>query len=193
MNEKIALIAERIRGLRDMLGISAEDMARAVELSPEEYAEYEAGTKDYSFTFLYKAAGRLGVDITELLTGDMPKLKLFSLIRAGEGLPIERRRDFSYQHMAYLFKDKAAEPFCVTAKYDEAEEGEPVALSRHEGQEFDYILEGSLRMKIEDHEFIMNPGDAVYYDARHGHGMAAHGGKDCRFLAVVIKTEGSKM
>lgn len=74
MNEKILQIAERIQGLRELLGISEQEMCDTLQLTPEAYAEYEAGRRDFSFSLLYEIARRLGVDITELITGDMPRL-----------------------------------------------------------------------------------------------------------------------
>jgi len=191
MNERIRMIAQRLTGMRDLLDITLEDMAEATGVSIEEYREYEAGMRDYSFTFLFRAANRLGIDITELLTGENPKLSLYQYVPAGEGLPIERRKGFQYQHMAYLFRNKGAEPFVVNAKFES--EDVVIPYSTHEGQEYDYVLEGQMRMKVEDHEFIMKKGDSVIYNASSRHGMAACGGEDCKFLAVIIKnTEGEK-
>ena len=192
MNEKIMQIAERIRGLRELLEIPVEDMCRTLQLSGEDYAEYEAGRRDFSFSLLYEIAHKLGVDITELITGEMPRLSRFSLIRAGEGLPIERRKGFAYQHMAYLFKNRNSEPFRVVAKYDEALVNKPIHLSNHSGHEFDYVLSGTLKVQIEDHIMDLHPGDAVYYDAHNNHGMIAVGGEDCVFLAVISGGDGDR-
>ena len=192
MKEQLEIIAERIRGLRELEGVTEQEMAVLLDISAEDYQAYESGARDFSFTFLYTVAGKLGVDITELLTGDVPKLRLCSLVRNGEGLPIERRRGFAYQHMAYMFRDKAADPFRVTAKFDREYDASEIALSRHDGQEYDMVLKGSLKFVLEGREMLLNEGDAVYYDARHGHGMAAAGGADCEFLAVVIKTDAGK-
>lgn len=192
MNEKILQIAERIQGLRELLGISEQEMCDTLQLTPEAYAEYEAGRRDFSFSLLYEIARRLGVDITELITGDMPRLSRFSLIRAGEGLPIERRKGFAYQHMAYLFKNRNSEPFRVVARYDKSLIGKPIALSSHAGHEFDYILSGTLLVQIEDHQMELHPGDAIYYDAHNRHGMIAAGGEDCTFLAVISGGEQDK-
>ena len=49
--ENIAAIAERIRGLRDIVGVSAAEMAKALDISEQEYLEYEKGQTDFSFTF----------------------------------------------------------------------------------------------------------------------------------------------
>jgi len=192
MNEQMMLIAKRISELRDLFDKSAEEMADITGVTPDEYRELENGGSDFSFTFLYKAARAFGVDITDLLTGEMPKLTGYDLTRAGEGLPIVRRAGFKYLHTSYLFKDKTAEPFVVTAKHDKALEQGPITMNRHDGQEYDFILEGSLRMCVDGHEFIMNAGDCVYYDSSKPHGMTAAGGADCKFIAIILKPDGDK-
>lgn len=187
MEDKIIEIAERIRGMREDLGISAAEMAGIVELSEGEYLEYESGRRDFSFTFLFKTAARLGLDISELITGSSPTLHVFTHVKKNKGLRIERRKGFKYQSLAYLFKNRNAEPFVVEAPYDEAAAKAEIPQRGHEGQELDFVLKGALRMKIDDHEFIMKEGDSVYYDATHPHGMVAADGQDCVFIAVVIK------
>ena len=186
MDQRIMEIAERIRELRDVLEISVADMAAQLGTPEAEYREYEAGNLDFSFTFLYRCAQIFHVDIVELLTGEVPKLSFYTVVRAETGLPIKRRKGFSYHHLAYRFKGKMAEPFLVTAPYSEEAQNEPMALSYHAGQEFDYVLEGSLKVQLEDYVEILHPGDAIYYDSGHGHGMVATGGSACTFLAFVI-------
>ncbi len=191
MNEQIAKIAERIKGLRELNDISVEEMAHVTHTTPEEYLRYEAGELDFSITFLYNVARLVGADMVELLTGELPRLSHFSLIRAGQGLPISRRIGFTYQHMAYLFRDKVAEPLYVTAKYEADKVDAPISLNSHDGQEMDYVLTGKLRVQIGDRVVDMDPGDCLYYDAAQKHGMVAIEG-DCTFIAVVIKTEEGK-
>ena len=161
-------------------------------ITEAEYQEYEAGNKDFSFTFLYNCAQKFGVDIIELLTGETPRLSFYSIVRKGEGLNIERRKGFTYQHMAYRFQDKTAEPFLVTAPYFAEEQDQPIHLSRHPGQEFDYIIKGQLKVQMEGHTEYLHEGDAIYYDSGHGHGMIATGGEECVFLAIVMKDEEEK-
>ncbi|HBR03493.1 MAG TPA: XRE family transcriptional regulator, partial [Ruminiclostridium sp.] len=179
MGDRIMEIAERIRGLREDMGIPADEMAEIVEMTREEYMECESGKQDFSFTFLYKVATRLGIDISELITGNSPTLSVYTHVRKGKGLRIERRKGLKYHSLAYLFKNRNAEPFLVEAAYDEdADKGE-ILLRHHDGQEFDYILSGSLKVRIDDHEFVMSEGDSVYYDASHRHGMVAANGESC--------------
>ena len=189
MEQQMEMIAKRIKGMRTLLEISVREMAEIVGVTEEEYTACEEGRQDFSFTFLFKCANAFGVDITELVTGDVPKLSFFTLVRKGDGMPIERRQGFRYRHLAYLMKNRLCEPFVVTARYSDEEQEQPIHLSTHRGQEFDYILSGSLKVQLENHVVIMNEGDSIYYDSSRGHGMIAAGGKDCVFLAVVIKEE----
>lgn len=187
METRILEIAERIKGLREMMDFTPEQMAQAVGISLSEYLAYEGGQEDFNFTFLYKCADKFGVDIVELLTGENPRLSFYSIVRAGEGLDIKRREGFKYEHLGYRFKNKIAETFLVSAPYIPEEQEEPIRLSTHEGQEFDYIISGSLKTRMEDHVEVLNAGDAIYYDSGRGHGMIATGGQECVFLAIVMR------
>lgn len=189
MENKLREIAERIRTLREIAGLSTTEAARLTDQSEDEYNKLESGESDFSFTFIYKCAQLFGVDVTDILKGSSPTLSSFSITHKGEGLPIVRRKGFNYNNLAPLFKNKVAEPFFVTARYNPDEQNHPIKLSTHEGQEFDYILKGSLKVQIDDHVDVINEGDAIYYNSGTPHGMIAYGG-DCEFLAVVINAQG---
>lgn len=168
MENRLREIAERIRTLREIAGLSTAEASRLTDVSEDEYTKLESGENDFSFTFIYKCAQLFGVDVTDILKGSSPTLSSFSITHKGEGLPIVRRKGFNYNNLAPLFKNKVAEPFFVTARYNPDEQNHPIKLSTHEGQEFDYILKGSLKVQIDDHVDIINEGDAIYYNSRHG-------------------------
>lgn len=192
MEPKIAEVAGRIRALREDMGFSAGEMAEAAGVTAAEYAELEGGQRDFSFTFLYRCAEKLDVDIIDLLTGESPHLTGYSVVRRGKGLPIRRRQGFEYLHLAPTFRDKIAEPFFVTAPFSAEEQDRPIALSKHVGQELDYIVSGRLRFAYEDHVEELEAGDTVYYDSGRGHGMIAVGGAPCTFLAIVMRRDGEE-
>lgn len=187
MNFSIKEVAERLKGMRDILGISKEELCEKTDISLEDYELIEKGEKDFSVTFVYKCAEVFGVDMVELLTGENPKLKRYSVVRKGTGLPVKRRESFEYQHLAYLFKGKKIEPFLVIAPYSEEEQDKPIALSSHEGQEFDYIISGSLKTVIDGKLKILEAGDSIIYDSSAPHGMIATNGDKCEFLAILMK------
>lgn len=183
-------VANRIKSLREDMDFTLQEMACATGRSIEEYAAQESGEEDLSFTFLYKCADKLGVDAIELLTGEAPHLTGYSLVRADDGLSIRRHETFEYLHKAPFFKNKLAEPFLVTAPYDEAEQNAPIHQSFHKGQEFDYIISGHMRFAYEGHVEELGPGDSLLYDSGRAHGMIATGGEPCVFLAIVMYPDG---
>ena len=186
--QQLQLIAMRIRDLREITGLSAQEVAGKTGIDPAEYEAYETGTRDFSFSHLFNIAEALGVDISDLLTGESPKLHGYVLTRAGQGLEFNRRRQYQYHHLAYNFRDKLSEPFIVTVRQDEP--GAAKQAHSHEGQEFDYVLEGTLKIELGGNDLYLKPGDSVYYDSSLPHAMYAIEG-DCRFIAVVVK-EGAK-
>ena len=190
MEPNIKEVAGRIRALREDMDLTLQEMAEATGRSTAEYAAQESGEEGYQPSCT--SAPKFGVDVIELLTGENPHLTGYSLTREGAGL-IKRRAGFEYLHKAPHFRHKLAEPFVVTAPYLEEEQEAPVHLSRHEGQELDFIISGQMRFAYEDHEEILNPGDVVMYDSGRGHGMIATGGEPCVFLAIVMKPEGEKI
>ena len=115
---------------------------------------------------------------------ESPKLKGYILTRAGKGLAFDRRKAYHYEHLAYNFRDKKAEPFIVTVEYDPT--GAPKTAHDHEGQEFDYVLTGHMKIVLAGNEVYLGPGDSIYYDSSIPHAMYAVE-TDCRFIAVVIK------
>ena len=184
MQEPIRQIAERIKGLREIYGLTAETLARELGVPAPEYHAYEAGEADIPVGVLFKAAHRFGVELTELLTGEQPRLRTYALTRKGRGVTVERRRQYRYQSLAHNFVHKKAEPFLVTVDPEPADA--PFHLNSHPGQEFSFVLEGSLRVRMGEHEVTLEEGDSLLFDSAVEHGVKALGGKPARFLAVIL-------
>ena len=187
LKAQLGEVAERIRTMREITGLSEEEMARCTGVSVEEYARCEEGEQDFSFTFIYKCAKRFGVDPTDLIRGVSPTLSNYTIVRHGDGLPITRRHGFKYLNLAPLFKNKTAEPFFVTMPYSEAEQHVAIKLASHAGQEFDIVVKGSMKAQIGSHIEVLNEGDSIYYNSGTPHGMIATGGGDCQLYAMVMK------
>jgi len=182
-------VAARIRELRDIAGYSVEEMASKTDLTPEMYAEYESGSVDLPFTFIHKCALIFGVELTELLEGSSARLKSYTVTRRGKGRITAREPGIEIKDLAPLFRHKLVEPFWVTYAYSEEQQNKPIKLVAHDGQEFDIILSGSLKIQIGEHTEILHEGDSIYYNSSTPHGMIAVDGKDCVFCAVVIPGE----
>ena len=179
-------VANRIRSLREDNEFTIEEMAEETGRSASEYAARESGDMDLTFTFVYKCAKKFGVDVVELLTGESPRLRHYEIVRAGEGLVLERHSDFHYLHKAPHFRNRLGETFLVDVPFQPESQNEPIHLSYHEGQEMDFVLKGRLKFRFEDHFEEVSAGDTLFYDSGRGHGMIAIDGQDAQILAVVF-------
>ncbi|NLP30141.1 MAG: helix-turn-helix transcriptional regulator [Clostridiales bacterium] len=184
MVDQIKLIADRIKELREISGISTESMAKELNVPVELYLEYESGKIDIPVGFLYDMAKKFNVELTAILTGDEPKLHNFALVRNGKGVVVERTKQYHYLSLAHNFINKKGEPFLVTV--DPKTGDEKVVFNSHPGQEFNYMIEGKLKILIDDHELILNEGDSLYFDSTLKHAMIALDDKPAKILAIVI-------
>ena len=181
---KMREVAERIKAVRESVGLTPAEMADKVGVSAYEYLAYEGGAKDFSFSFIYKFANVCGVEIADLMEGESPHIYSFDITRNGMGLPIARRQGLSYLRLAPKFRNKLAEPFLVTIPYVDEEFRVPHPHS-HEGQEMDIVISGQLKVQVGDNVEILNEGDSIYYDSSELHDEWAVGGKECKFYAIV--------
>jgi len=182
MNEQIKQIAERLKGLREALDYSQEEMAERCGKTANEIDLYESGLIDIPLGFLFDVAQNFKVETSTLISGDEPRMNSYSVTRKGKGVSIERTKAYKYQGLAGRFKNPKVEPFEVTVEPNDA----PVFLNSHAGQEFNLVLEGKLQLQINEKTLTLEAGDSIYFDSGLPHGMKALNGKPVRFLAVVI-------
>ncbi len=179
-------MASRIRELREITGLSVAEMAKRTGVSEEEYLRCESGTSELNIVFLYRCAMSFGVDVTDLIEGHSPKLHSYTLTRAGEGEMIEQEHHLTYYNLATDFKNRVALPLYVVLQYSPDAEHADLDLYSHEGQECDIVAKGSMKIQVGEHTEILHEGDSIYYDSATPHGMAALGGEDCVFYAIVL-------
>lgn len=184
MSDQIKLIAERIKDLREISGLSTESLSKELGVTNELYQQYESGTIDIPVGFLYEIANKFKVELTAILTGEEPKLHSYAVVRKDKGMLVERKKQYTYHSLAYNFINKKAEPFLVTI--DPKSENEDIVFSSHPGHEFNYMVEGKLLIVVDGHEIILEEGDSLYFDSIHYHGMRALDDRPAQLLAIVM-------
>ncbi len=182
MKERLEEIGSRLRELRELSKITADEMAKYLNVPVATYECYEDGKLDIPASMLIGIARKFDVDMGLLLTGQEPKMNVFTVTRKGLGVEVERRKQYRYQSLAGKFAHKKAEPFIVTI---EPRREKPSEYS-HPGQEFDYVLEGTLRIRIHENEVVLNEGDSIFFDSSYRHALEALDERPVRILAVVM-------
>ncbi len=173
-------ITARIREIRQILEMSLPEVADKLGVSEDLYRQYESNQVSIPISTLYQLAEIFSTDFTILLTGDAPRMGDYTLVRAGQGVNIDRCPGYKFSALAFNYIGRTMEPMLVEL----ADDGKEVPLITHSGQEFNLVLSGTVKVLIGKHEFILNEGDACYFNPRVPHGQRAVGGK-ATFLTVI--------
>ena len=190
LSYKIKEMAGRIRELREIEGLTVEQMAEKTAVTVQEYIMSENGESDLNFAFIYRCALAFNVNVTDIIEGYSPNLKSYTLTRNGEGQEINKAHGMTYYNLASAFQNRIAEPLYVRSVYDEESQHKDIELTTHAGQECDIVISGNLKVQIGQHTEVLGPGDSIYYDSSTPHGMIAVNGNDCVFYAIVLNPTG---
>ena len=185
-NEKMAEVALRIREMREIIGLSESEMAEKTEVTLEEYRKYESAKADFPFSFIHKCSIVFGIGISDILEGKSAHLSSYTVTRKGEGQETAKEDGIQIQNLAPMFAKKIAEPYWVRYDYSEELQNKPIHLTKHSGQEFDFVMSGRLKVQIGENVEYLGEGDSIYYNSSTPHGMIAVDGSDCYFVAVVL-------
>ncbi|PID73494.1 MAG: DNA-binding protein [Desulfobacterales bacterium] len=175
-------IALRLRGLRDALGLTVEEMAEKAGVRPEEIQTYESGEEEVPASFLFYVGQAFQVDLSVLMFGAEAHLNTGSLVRSGKGMAVTRRKDYDYKSLAYRFIGRKMEPFIVTVPYKEEMD---LRFNEHPGQEFIYMLKGRLELSLGSKKYILEPGDSMYFNSTLPHALRGLDGNSAEFLDVI--------
>ncbi len=183
-DDPIQSIATRLRGLREVLELSEQEVAESCHLTLEQYRAMESGQTDFSVNVLQTISRHYGISLDVLMFGEEPRMNSYFITRAGKGVSVERRKAYRYEALASGFRGRKIDPFIV--RVEPAPADAPMHLNAHDGQEMNYVLEGRLLISLNGREFELEPGDSLYFDSAQPHGMKALDGKTVRFLAIIM-------
>ena len=106
-------IGERLKGLREIFNIPAEDVAELCEVSLEHYLKIEAGEADPSVYRLSRISKRYGIDLDVLIFGEEARMSGYFVTRSGKGPEVDRNNDYKYKSLAMGFRNRKVDPFIV--------------------------------------------------------------------------------
>ena len=177
-----AQIPGRIKELREIMEISAMDMAADIKVPLDTYRKYESGEQDIPISVLYGIAGKLTTNVTVLMTGEDPRMESAAVCRRGKGVQVERYPGYEFSSLAYNFKGRTLEPLLVLLDSSRPQ----AAQVSHSGQEFNYVIEGAIKVTVDKAEYVLSQGDSIYFDASLPHGQSAINGR-AQFITIIQK------
>jgi len=184
--EGVEEIGARIRTLREEKGLSREELSNLtgfdvglLERIEKDEVQPQLGTVIKLSKALDSAFGRIVSGV-----GD----KIYSITRRDERKVVSRstshrgsRKAYTYMSLAPEVKGRNMEALLV-----QLEEDPEAEISVHEGEEFIFVLDGVVTLKIGQDAFELQPGDSVYYLSTTPHHISAKKGK-AAILAVLYE------
>ena len=194
-------LGPRLRAIRLGRGIGLRELARRLDLSPSSISQIETGKMQPSVRTLYAFAEELGVTVDEVLFASGPVASSTppsastdpaTAPSPGPGLAVERAGDrpaitlnsgVTWERLM-LWADEDVE--FIEATYEPGgASGPPDGFVRHNGHEFGYVLEGTLRVVVGFDEFVLGPGDVITFPSPTPHRLSNDGTDVVRAIWVV--------
>jgi len=188
MGSKKYHIGEKIKLLRQKSGILPEDLAPILDLPGPILAKIENGVTQPTVATLLKLSQYFNISL-ETFFSDHPLDKPLQVVRAEEPEKAERPRatgklaaSYRFEALAPHLKDKHMQPFLI--ELDPGIE-ENLPILSHDGEEFLYVLEGSIDFHADKEIINLRPGDSIYFHSEIPHALYGKGDGKSRAVVVV--------
>jgi transcriptional regulator with XRE-family HTH domain len=184
--EGVEEIGRRIKSLRNEKGMSLDELSQMTGFEVEMLQKIEKDEIKPQLGTVIKLSKALDAAFGRIVSGVGDRL--YSITRNSERKVISRstsqkgqRRAYTYMSLAPEVKGRHMEALFVQLEEDPEEE-----ISVHDGEEFIFVLDGTVKMKIGRDEFELETGDSVYYLSTTPHHISAKTGK-ATILAVLYE------
>ena len=176
-----------IRDVRVAKGFSLRDLSARAGLPYSTLSKLENGKMALTYDKLIRLAQALNVDLKDILASpDQPAAPVAvgrrSVTRAGEALDAESEKHVHHYPAADLL-GKMMTPIIIDVQARSVDE--LGGLVRHGGEEYLYVLRGSMELHSDLYAPLpLGPGDSVYFDSGMAHGYVRTSAEACTVLAV---------
>ena len=109
--EQIAEIAARIRELREACGYTQEELAKELGIDVAVLRAYEENGYNIPISVIYQIANLCGVDFTEILTGNDPRLDTYQIVKRAKAFPLSESRATISRIWLSVLLIKSCNPF----------------------------------------------------------------------------------
>lgn len=191
MSDKDIKIGEKIRGLRIAKELSIADVAQLTGIPESTLYSIEGHLVSPPLGNLISLAKVFEITVGDFFGsgGDSS----YCIVRSSDRKTVSRFNStdgtaggYSYESLGQHKKNRHMEPFLVTLSPVQSSQIEP---NQHIGEEILFVLEGKVKVKLIEHEEILNPGDSIYYDSTMPHIVSCYGEEPATILAVIYAKE----
>lgn len=172
----------RVRGLRSEQGMTLEDLAGRSGVSRAMLSKIERGEKNPTLVVAAKVAEGLGVPVSRLL-GEEERREVVVVPRARRMVMRDPETGFERQLLSPAFAGRGIE-FVRNVVPEGSTSGE-FPPHRRGVEEYVVVERGKLRVSLADEEYLVEEGDAVYFEADVTHRFDNAGSGPCSYYLVI--------
>lgn len=173
-----------LRRLRGQAQLTLKQLGARTGLSASTLSKIESGLASPTYEKIVILANGLDIDVAELF-GDAHQSVATgrrSVCRRAQGV-IHRTVQYEYEMLCADLTGKHFLPMVATLRAHSVHDFP--GLLRHAGEEFIYVLDGTVTVYSEFYAPLrLEPGDSCYFDSRMGHANVSSGAKDARVLWI---------
>ena len=170
-------IGRKIRELRSRNGLTQQELADRTELTKGYISQLERGLVSPSVVTLFDLIECLGTTASEFFKETVEPQVVFS--EEGFFEKIDEAGN-SIQWIVPTAQNNQMEPLLVVLQpHQTLEEDKP-----HPGEEFGYILEGTIRVHLDDNTYDAATGQSFYYPTEHFHWIENPGDVPAKLIWV---------
>jgi transcriptional regulator with XRE-family HTH domain len=184
--DRAVRVGERVKQIREEKGLTLNDLASRTGFEVPMLEQIENDMISPPLGVLVKLSKAMDMKLGYLISAG--ESKPYQIVRKQDRKPISRyaskkgvRYGYAYESLAPQKRDRTMEPFLVTL---EPADQEP-ELSSHNGEEFIFVLQGEMEVRLGEDTQILYPGDCVYYESTIPHLVKTRGSQITRILAVL--------
>jgi len=179
-------VGERVKMVREDRGLNIEDIAQRTGMDEKLIRQIEEGQTAPPLGDVIKLSKALDMKMGYFISGE--ENQAYTIVRKNDRQIISRydskkTKQYGYEYISLAphKRDRNMEPFLVTLSPSLTEE----ERSSHDGQEFIYILKGSVEIRLGEEIHYLDPGDTIYYDSTVPHLVKCRGNEDAKIVAVI--------
>lgn len=186
-NDADQRVGERIARLRSERRMTLERLAQVTGFTKGYLSKIENGRKVPPIATLSRIAQALHTEIGSFFPSSRRAVaREVTVVRANERQPVQRGGSaFGYDYIGLALKrvNKRMDPFIFTfpPRIDKH------VFFEHRGEEFLFVLSGTIEFQVGDEHFRLRKGDSVYFDASMPH-RGWSGGSGAKALVVIHNT-----
>ncbi len=185
---KALQIGSKVRELREKKRYTLQELSAKTGLSKALLSQIENNRVIPPVATLLRLARALDASLSYFFQDEV-KGKAVYVTRVNERVKVTRRAHHKDGEVSYTYEiletrkhDKHMEPFYVEFPPMDVND---MVFTSHDGEEFVYVLEGTIEFRTYDETIALNPGDCVYFDASKGHAFRSLGNGPAKAVIVV--------